>query len=123
MLGAGVGMAQNKPDPMKSGFENPPDSARPRVWWHWMNGNGTWAEQAGPWIDYLARSSFLLQQGHFGAELIYFYGEDSNLTAIFADKAREVPAGYGFDYVKADALIHELSVSHGRITTPGCTSY
>src|ERR1017187_18587 len=95
MLGAGVGMAQNKPDPMKSGFENPPDSARPRVWWHWMNGNGTWAEQAGPWIDYLARSSFLLQQGHFGAELIYFYGEDSNLTAIFADKAREVPAGYG----------------------------
>src|ERR1017187_7551298 len=41
MLVAGVGMAQNKPDPMKSGFENPPDSARPRVWWHWLNGNIT----------------------------------------------------------------------------------
>jgi hypothetical protein len=22
-------------------FEDPPDSARPRVWWHWMNGNVT----------------------------------------------------------------------------------
>ena len=21
------------------GFQNPPNSARPRVWWHWMNGN------------------------------------------------------------------------------------
>ena len=24
---------------LESGFINPPDSARPRVWWHWMNGN------------------------------------------------------------------------------------
>lgn len=26
---------------LKSGWENPPQSARPRVWWHWMNGNIT----------------------------------------------------------------------------------
>ncbi|HEY5254534.1 MAG TPA: glycosyl hydrolase [Acidobacteriaceae bacterium] len=26
-------------DPLLQGFENPPNSARPRVWWHWMNGN------------------------------------------------------------------------------------
>ena len=31
--------AQDPPNSLKSGFENPPDSARPRVWWHWMNGN------------------------------------------------------------------------------------
>ena len=89
----------------------------------WFNRNETWAEQAGPWVDYLARTSFLLQQGHFGADLIYFYGEDSNLTAIFVDKSPNVPAGYGFDYVNADALIHELSVANGRIVTPGGTSY
>ena len=23
------------------GFKNPPNSAKPRVWWHWMNGNIT----------------------------------------------------------------------------------
>jgi len=34
-----VGWAQSAPDPLKKGFENPPESARPRVWWHWMNGN------------------------------------------------------------------------------------
>ncbi len=89
----------------------------------WFNRNETWAEEAGPWIDYLTRTSFLLQQGHFGADLIYFYGEDSNLTAIFADKAPDVPAGYGFDYVNADALIHELSVVNGSITTKSGMNY
>src|SRR5579859_3578110 len=33
--------AQTGPDPLISGFENPPEAARPRVWWHWMNGNIT----------------------------------------------------------------------------------
>ena len=89
----------------------------------WFNRNETWAEQAGPWVNYIARSSYLLQQGHFGADLIYFYGEDSNLTAIFADKSPDVPAGYGFDYINADALIHELSVADGRITTKSGMSY
>ena len=26
---------------LESGFLNPPESAKPRVWWHWMNGNIT----------------------------------------------------------------------------------
>jgi hypothetical protein len=89
----------------------------------WFNRNETWADQAGAWIDYLARCSFLLQQGHFGADILYFYGEDSNLTGIFGDKAPDVPAGYGFDYINADALIHELAVTGGRITTKSGMSY
>src|SRR6185295_520044 len=28
-------------DQLERGFKTPPDSARPRVWWHWMNGNIT----------------------------------------------------------------------------------
>ncbi len=89
----------------------------------WFNRNETWAEQAGPWVDYLARSSAMLQQGRFGADLVYFYGEDSNLTAIFGSSAPDIPAGYGFDYVNADALIHELSVSGGRIVTRSGMEY
>src|SRR5262245_11390151 len=26
---------------VEANFNNPPNSARPRVWWHWMNGNVT----------------------------------------------------------------------------------
>jgi hypothetical protein len=28
-------------EPLATGFLNPPDSARPQTWWHWMNGNIT----------------------------------------------------------------------------------
>jgi len=89
----------------------------------WFNRNETWAEQAGPWVNYIARSSYLLQQGHFAADLIYFYGEDSNLTAIFEHKAPDMPAGYGFDYINADGLIHMLKAVNGRITTQSGMSY
>jgi alpha-L-rhamnosidase len=33
--------AQTAPDPLAQGFRTPPDSARPRTWWHWTNGNVT----------------------------------------------------------------------------------
>ena len=41
LLGVVTAAAQSGHDSLKSGFENPPESARPRVWWHWMNGNIT----------------------------------------------------------------------------------
>ena len=89
----------------------------------WFNRNETWADEAGAWVSYLSRTDYMLQQGKFGADIIYFYGEDSNLTAIFDKKAPDVPAGYGFDYVNADALIHELSVKDGNIATASGMSY
>jgi hypothetical protein len=41
VLGAWTVLAQTQSDPLLQGFQNPPDSAKPRVWWHWMNGNVT----------------------------------------------------------------------------------
>ena len=28
-------------DALERGFKDPPDSAKPWVWWHWLNGNVT----------------------------------------------------------------------------------
>jgi hypothetical protein len=89
----------------------------------WFTRHETWAEQARPWTTYLSRSSFMLQQGQFVADVLYFYGEDSNITAIFGSRSPDVPAGYNFDYVNADALLHRLSVEAGRITTASGMSY
>lgn len=89
----------------------------------WFTRNETWAEQAKPWVSYLARSSYLLQQGHFVADILYFYGEDSNLTAMFGSKSPDMPTGYNFDYVNADALVHRVSVKGGRLATPSSMSY
>src|SRR5437868_4306357 len=89
----------------------------------WFNRNETWAELAKPWVSYLARSSYLLQQGKFVADIAYFYGEDSNITAIYGDHFPDVPEGYNFDYVNADALIHEFSATNGVLTTPSGMTY
>ena len=35
----GMTVAQTSSDTLEQGFQQPPDSAKPRVWWHWMNGN------------------------------------------------------------------------------------
>jgi hypothetical protein len=41
LVGIWVVVAQNPSDDLMRGFQNPPDSAKPRVWWHWMSGNIT----------------------------------------------------------------------------------
>ena len=89
----------------------------------WFTRHETWAEMARPWTTYLSRSSFMLQQGKFVADIAYFYGEDSNITALFGEKMPDIPAGYRLDFVNADALINRLSVKAGRIITPTGTSY
>jgi len=89
----------------------------------WFTRHETWAELARPWTTYLARSSYLLQQGKFVADIIYYYGEDSNITALFSGHPPDIPAGYNFDYVNADALKNRLAVTNGRITTTTGMSY
>jgi hypothetical protein len=90
----------------------------------WFNRNETWAEEAAPWVTYLARCSYLLQQGHFYADVAYFYGEEGPLTAVFGWKAQQdAPQGYGFDFVNSDVILHRLSFKDGRLVTPGGTSY
>ncbi len=89
----------------------------------WFTRHETWAEQAGPWLKYLSRSSYMLQQGKFVADIIYFYGEDNNITALFGPKLPDIPQGYAYDFVNADALLNLLDVKRGLIVTPGGMSY
>jgi hypothetical protein len=84
----------------------------------------TWAEQAGPWVDYLARTSFMLQQGRAVADIAYFYGEEAPVTGLFgAAPNRDVPPGYGFDYVNLDALLRQLSVVDGQLASRSGAHY
>ena len=89
----------------------------------WFNRNETWADQAQAWIRYIARSSYMLQQGRFAADVAYFYGEDDNVTSLFAHASPVVPAGYGWDFINADAVKNELSTKAGELTTKAGMSY
>ena len=65
----------------------------------------------------------MLQQGRFVADVLYFYGEDSILTAVFDHSGAFRPATHNFDYINADALLHLLTVSDGRLATPSGMRY
>jgi hypothetical protein len=90
----------------------------------WFTRHETWAEQAKAWTTYLARSCYLLQQGRFVADIAYYYGEDSNVTALFQSNPPPIPAGYDFDYVNSDVVRNRLTVSPaGLLTTATGMSY
>jgi len=83
----------------------------------WFTRHETWAEQAKVWTTYLSRSSHMLQQGKFVADIAYYYGEDSNVTALFQGNPPPVPAGYNFDYVNSDVVKNRLTVSPAGLLT------
>lgn len=88
----------------------------------WFNRHETWAEMAGTWVDYLARTSFMLQAGKNVADILYYYGEDTNITTEFATGA-SVPEGYQWDYVNPTALINAISYKDGKLTSQSGAEY
>ncbi len=86
--------------------------------------NITWAEQAVAWNTYLARVSYLLQQGSYVADVAYFLGEGSPLVVPYWKPVVPAPpTHYGFDYLNSDVLLHHTSVRGGRIYLDSGMSY
>lgn len=91
-----------------------------------INRNITWAEQAQPFMNYLARTSYMLQQGRFIADVTYLLNEGAPATMPFwgAGLRPAPPEGYDFDYVNTDVLLSRMSVDgEGRIVLPDGMSY
>jgi hypothetical protein len=85
--------------------------------------NITWSEQAVAWNSYLARSSYLLQQGQFVGDLAYFYGEGAPVTVPFWKEVHPAPPqGYDYDYVSSEILLR-MTVVDGRIALPSGMTY
>jgi hypothetical protein len=105
----------------------PVDDRKPGVglyiFGQWFNRHETWAEQAKAWTDYLSRSSYMLQQGRYIADVLYFYGEDNCITGLFAHHLPDIPNGYSFDYVNADALQNMISFDGNNLVTKSGMKY
>ena len=79
----------------------------------------TWAEQSVAFNNYIARSSYLLQQGQFVGDLAYFYGEGAPATIFFWKPLNPaLPDGYEADWMNADVILNRLSVRDGRLVLP-----
>jgi len=81
--------------------------------------NITWAEQAAPFMTYLSRNQFLLQQGRFVADLAYYTGEGIPSGVPYWEKIKpEPPAGYDYDFLNTEILLDKLSVQDGQLVLP-----
>jgi hypothetical protein len=94
-----------------------------------MNPGTTWWAKSKPFMDYLSRCSYLLQQGLFVGDVCYFYGDQTpNFFPLFHDvpekpRLKGLGNGYDYDVVNTDVILNRMSVKDGRLFLPDGMSY
>lgn len=83
-----------------------------------MDRLNTWWSQAKSWIQYHSRCQFLLQQGRFVADVLYFTGDGAPQSG----RRGAVPWGYKCDSCPFDAL-KLLDVKDGKLVLPSGMEY
>lgn len=84
----------------------------------------TWAEAGGKaWMSYLGRSCYILQQGRNVADILYYYGENNNITWISREKLPVIPLGYEYDFANSSALINAIQVKNGKLVAQSGNTY
>ena len=78
---------------------------------------------AKPWIDYLTRAQYLLQQGHPSASFGYFIGDEAPVTSLFGEAQPQVPQGYDYDYLSPAGLALLTVTPEGKLRTRQGTEY
>lgn len=104
-----------------------------------MNRNNTWFTQSHGWLNYLARSQYLLQQGQLVADFFYCYGNHAPATMrpvssvsdqgpkgvpwgvdvdVSPDMWTPLPTGWDF-HVGNGSVVHQMSVNEcGQLVLP-----
>ncbi|HUD93868.1 glycosyl hydrolase [Sphingobium sp.] len=86
------------------------------IFGQYFNRHESWANMAKPWVDYMSRTGYLLQQGRDHADLAYFYGEDAPITSLFEHGVpADLPTRYAYDFVNADILANRMRVDNGEL--------
>lgn len=100
-------------------FHNPPGSQWEHVSIH-FNRYLTWWDKCHAWLKYLGRCQYLLRQGNFVADILYYSGETVPNFVLIDRKPVE---GFDFDTTNAQALLAKASFNNGGITFGTGTTY
>ena len=83
---------------------------RGQTWWPYMK----------EFTTYLARCSYMLEQGRPVSSVLWYLGDEISHKP---DQEYDFPEGYRYDYCNPDVLLNRLSVKDGMIQTPEGISY
>lgn len=93
------------------------------LWGIGFNRHQTWWPMAHGLFDYFARCQYLLRQGNFVGDLLYYYGENTPAFAWPETLQPPPPHGYDYDWCNEELLLTRLAVKDGRIVASNGTSY
>jgi hypothetical protein len=88
-----------------------------------LNPNVTWWNKAGDFINYLNRCSYMLQQGLFVADVLYYYGDDVPNFVFLKEELPELKSGYDWDKCSKDVILNHVSFHGNKIVLPDGMSY
>lgn len=100
---------------------SPPESGMPG--WIYNFGtiinttNGWWSKSEG-FHNYLARCSYLLQQGNFVGDVAFYYGDVAPNFVSPKHIIPELGPGYDYDVVNSDVILNRMSVKDGKVFLP-----
>jgi hypothetical protein len=84
----------------------------------------TWWPKSAAFFAYINRCQFLLQQGLFVADAVYYYGDNvPNFTQLKPSDPARVQPGYDYDVATEEVVLTRMAVRDGRIVLPDGMSY
>ena len=97
-------------------------------WGMHLDRTQTWWPLANDWFRYQTRCQWMLQEGKFAADVLFWCGEEVPLSPVplygpdHFGIYTKLPAGYDYDFCATKAFL-ALKVENGRVVTPGGVSY
>lgn len=88
-----------------------------------LNRHVTWWKEAGAFISYMNRASFMLSQGLFAADALYYYGDDTPNFVFMREEVTDLAPGYDWDKCSYDVIMDRVKIKNGRIVLPDGMSY
>jgi hypothetical protein len=98
--------------------ENIGDPGMFPVFGSFFNVHNTCWSRIRPFSEYLSRCQYLLSDGIFQADVLYYVGDepcDENAQKVFG----RTPSGYDFDFINTECLLDRLSVENGEMVLSG----
>jgi hypothetical protein len=89
-----------------------------------LNPKVTWWDKSAPFFSYINRCQWLLQQGLPAADVACYYGDHvPNFAQLRKSDPARLGAGYDYDVLSEEVVLHRLRASGGRLVLPEGVSY
>ena len=88
-----------------------------------FNPNVTWWDQSKSFLGWISRISFMLSQGLFTADVVFYYGDNVPNQVPLKHIRPGLGEGYDYDVTNTEVIMKRMSVQDGKIILPDDMSY